>query len=162
MLNEKLLKKFNRTEFSIKGDKGVVATFHIRRMPAIEGADAFDEVRGFIADGFGTASKAEDDLEFLANLVKCIPASHMKPLRSALFAYVDYAHSIHETSKTTLAGDEYTAFSGQGFDAVYEVLLRALVVNFLTPMEGLWRSLKAEVETSGPSANSALPTSSTA
>ena len=87
--------------------------------------DALDSLK---AMDFSTDDVTVEDFVVFAKVILGIEPKLVEEIRVTLFQHVHYQNK--STSKQVLAGSEDQAFQDCGIDAIYEVLIRSLVVNF--------------------------------
>lgn len=149
-----LLKKissFGDTEFSVADTK-----FNIAKMPPMEGFKLVEEIRvnlvfasGKMAVGDGT--EASNATLFIKSILGLDP-KFVKKIMDSLFGYVEFSGGASgvEQGWAKLKGLEDSAFINFEVIQIYEVLVRALYVNFSGSFTGLRLSSPAAPKASPP------------
>lgn len=133
----------NRTTIS---RRGVTVRFEFREMGAIEGFEVFDRlVRPYVTDLAAllksTNSKTQDE-EVIQSILNIFPSEVVIELRRILFDYIDYTRASDWRGLTELGRDADKALQGLNFSAVYELLVRAVLVNFLDSTQSALQRLE--------------------
>ena len=120
------------TEFEIGGTR-----FFISKLPAVAGFDLMEVIRHEI--GKSTSLRAPDATSegaggSLLQMVLSLDPSFVAYVRKILFEKVTFSNRLAVNTQK-LAGAEDTAFGGLEPAAIYEVLTRALAVNFTASWE---------------------------
>lgn len=120
MIDIATIPSLEEREFTIGGTK-----FAATRMGAMEGWRTLEMIRRALASsevsGVGEAS--------VLRAVLSLPVEFVDQVRKIMFRHVEFATA--DSTWQPLAGAEDMAFSGLEPLAVYEVLARALAVNFM-------------------------------
>ena len=116
-----------KTEFEISGTR-----FFIAKLPAMAAFDLLELIRHEL--GRSQALKvpegtSDGDVHSLLKLVLSLDPAFVRLVRRELFSKVSFANARIATPQP-LAGAEDTAFDTLEAVTIYEVLLRALAVNF--------------------------------
>lgn len=133
---------FTDTEFDVGG-----ASFRIRKLLAMDAYQTLEIIRPSLAAldiGEGEGSGA------ITRIVGGLPPSVVEEARQRLFAGIQFQKPPQITIWTRLAGQEETAFMDAEPIAVYEVLARAMAVNFMPSWDALQSLLgQADVAENG-------------
>ncbi len=119
--------KLTDTQFEIGGTR-----FIISKLPAVAAFDLLEVIRhevGKSASRNVLDSPSEGSIGALLQMVLSLDPSFVAYIRKILFEKVSYSNRLAEDPQR-LAGSEDMAFNGLEPVAIYEVLARALAVNF--------------------------------
>jgi hypothetical protein len=125
------LKDLKNKEFEIKD-----TSFTIEKLPPYEGFELFEEIRINLvktADGFDSGNGSEDqNIILFTKTIMGLPPSFIKSLMSKMFKYIQFQGEKIGVEKgwINLKGMEDTAFQNFEVINIYEVLARALFINF--------------------------------
>lgn len=131
------LDDYKRREVTIGG-----TTFRITKLLPMEAFDTLEILREAIggraagmiagmtlAQGDSSAAVINRAVGTLIGVLIAVPAAELKEVRNQLFAQVSFTNGTAQTPQP-VAGNEGMAFQGLEAVHVYELLLRAFVVNF--------------------------------
>ena len=134
----KKISSFGDTEFDVGDIK-----FNIAKIPPMAGFRLAEEIRVnlvFASDKFdtGEGSEASNATLFIKSIMGLDP-SFIKKLMDSLFEYVEYSGGGSGVEKgwAKLKGLEDSAFQDFEVIQIYEVLVRALYVNFSGSFSGM-------------------------
>ena len=138
--------------------------FFFAKLPALEAWDLLERIRheiGKTASATAPGAISDETGISLLQLVLSLDPAFVRDVRDTLFERVSYAN-VSAVTPQPLAKAESMAFADLEPVAVYEVLARALAVNFLPSAQALGSTLRGLDQTSIPSAPSASTESSPA
>ena len=118
-------------------------TFDIRTMMAMEGYNFLETIRPALSSLSIESDLMDSDVSLAAmaaNLLGALPAATVEQCRLKMFRHVFFTSSAVPTP-TQLAGNEETAFKDLNAFHVYEILVRAIAVNF----RGFWSVIKSRI-----------------
>jgi len=106
-------------------------SFELVNIPAMAQWDIAELLREALGNGGALTAPGtgEDPLKFVAALMASLDRKDVLEIRDALFEHVRFK-SPDQLKPMPLAGLEDSAFVDAGFSGVYEVMARAIHVNF--------------------------------
>ena len=114
-------------------------TFKFYKLPAVEGLDLFEDIRVAFGRALDSVTPTENLLLTLSKALTAIPADFSKHLREKLFAYIEFTRD-GDTATPKLTAEWWpSAFEHLDAADVYELMLRALVINFFSSYKKLER-----------------------
>ncbi len=139
------------TEFEIEGTR-----FFVGKLPAMAAFDLLEQVRHELGKSQSLAVPGGGEDTGVLSILKVVLSLDpvfVKRVRTTLFEKVSFANA-RAASPQPLAGAEDVAFHGLPVAAIYEVLARALAVNFTESWEyavSKLRDASLDSSPSGPS-----------
>ena len=127
--------KLTDTEFEIGGTR-----FFVAKLSAVAGFDLLEVIRheigksGVLGKEISDTTAADTNAMWLQMVLSLDPA-FVAYIRKILFEKVEFSN--HLSARQPLAGVEDTAFLDLEPVAIYEVLVRALTVNFTASLESV-------------------------
>ena len=119
--------------------------FRIIKLLPMEAYEVMECIRVGLGPSLASLEVSESGKISLADflsLVMSLPRETLREVRDALFAEVRFQNQAAKTP-LPVGGNEDMAFDGLGFLAVYEVLARAVMVNFGESLAEKLRPLEA-------------------
>lgn len=113
-------------------------TFVVNKMPAMPAKDLFETLRIGIAEALGGADESGGELAVGLQIVLGLPRPTFDEACQRMFTDITWT-SPQSEGASQLYGEEDNAFAGLEALHVYEVFVRALVVNF----HGSWVALRS-------------------
>lgn len=127
-------------------------TFYITKLQCMEGLDVLEDIR--VAMGAANVAINQEVLKnadsagaMIVNLFLKVPKRDVAVIQSKLFTSVSFTRKGNIASAIPLHGSEDMAFDGLEPADVYQVLVRALLVNFTKSLTGMM-SLMDETQSS--------------
>jgi len=123
-----------RISKSWKQDKFTIGETHfrVRKLLAEEAFEVFEIMRvGFFGSAIDGVDVSGKDLKFSDILIAAmrLPRPVVREIREGLFREVWFTNQATQTP-TVVRGNEGMAFMDLDFTAIYEVLMRAIAINF--------------------------------
>ena len=136
-----IAKSWEQTQVEIRG-----TNFEIRQMLAMDAFEVLERIRESLAGGMLQTSATGDSTEMVGRLISSvlsIPRESLAPIRDDMFRNVRFTN---RTAKTPMIvhGNEGMAFNGLLPVHIYELLARALCVNFTESVAEILRRAGAD------------------
>ncbi len=146
-LDESIIEEFKddytQTEFTI-GD----VSFRINKLNALKGFKLFESIRKQVASSLNVEESGSPTKDFVKAMLSLEPV-YIEKLRCEIFNHIDFIGNNAETY-TKLKGAEDMAFQNLEPIHIYEVLGRALTVNFTESVLGLVSKFQSPKENTNP------------
>ena len=133
-------------------DKQVIigeTAFHFEKLLPLEAFRAFEAIRPGLGDVIERVGGETDFRLAAAKAIFLIPPDTVNVAMQHLFRAVSFTNSAAKTP-VKLAGMEDTAFMGLEPVAIYEVLMRAFMVNFTASWDALASRIPDDLNLSQP------------
>lgn len=121
-------------------------TYTFRKLNAIDGWRIMDRIRKAISEATPSEIDSNDPLTIFVKTIMGLDSDFVDALRIEMFKYVNYSRDNKSDTPVPLAGHEAEAFMDSSFDAIYNVLVRSLVLNFFEGCSQILSLLFQEVE----------------
>lgn len=141
---ERIANQWNETTVQFGDTK-----FEIRKLLPMDAFETFEKVRIAMADNIGDMevhTGPGSDVKTMIEVVKAvmkIDRDSLASIRDDLFEEIYFSNS-HYKSPLKLRGLESTAFASLNFSCIYELLMRAFVVNFSESLSEIIRRVVAK------------------
>lgn len=134
-------KGLDKPEFKIKNTK-----FDIEKLPIMQNFELAEKIReqmAFTANNLNTGSvnNEEDGAILFFKTILSLPPVFIEELRVAMFNHISFSGSGVEKGHMPLLGAEDMAFNNCEIIHIYEVIARALYINFSGSFSGLMSAI---------------------
>lgn len=130
---------FDNLSKELEFTKGETA-FKINKLLAMDAFDVVEIIRTALAESKTIAGEFDNDGVALIKAILGINSDRLKEVKRKLFDHVTFTNTMYETPET-LSKNEAAAFVGLDAVAIYEILGRCLIVNFMSTFQNLASSL---------------------
>lgn len=116
------------------------AEFHIAKLPPLAGMDLLEFIRASLAktsNGIDAGDSNAENIALFFKTILALPPADVKYIRDELFKNIEFKSPGVDRGLLRLSGSEDMAFQGFEIINIYEVLVRALYVNFSGSFSGI-------------------------
>ena len=119
-------------------------TFQIQRLLPMEGYYVLEELRAGVGGELSRLDfEGSSDVALMAGVIAAIPPATLESVRKKMFAEVWFTNSLSPKPRR-VHPDEGSAFKGLHPMSIYEVQLRAFLVNFIESFTALASYFRAD------------------
>lgn len=136
------------TEFSIT-QNGVTVKFQVEKLMPLQGLALFEKIRPGIGAALARINKEGMGEGTLIDIVCLFPPETVGIIMDRLFQTVLYSRESVPDA-TRLSGDVDSAFFGLEPIAIYEVMARCLIINFIGSVSALLSRMRGEGSPTSP------------
>ena len=134
---------FEESQFTLTGTGGQTVQFDVRKLLAMEAFELLELLRTELTTLVGVDISDDDDgMQLGMAMIGGISSATVRKAQAHMFPRVNFKSAATREAWAVLAGSEETAFMDLEAAHIYEVTIRAAVVN----LKGSWDAIRSRTE----------------